>query len=384
MSREIVLLGAGASKYAGVPMATEMVPRLLGDLPAELRPLARFLLGGLVFSRGIRGLDVESGTGIDVEAFITAVQLLENRHHLELAPFVTAWHPRLQELEAPSKAQVKGTVDRFLTALAADWEYKETRRKALATRFVHAVRVAGGRSVSSYALRELREEVVAALRKNVWLDDASKVDYLSPLFRLAKRQGSLTIASLNYDNAIELAARTGAVSCFVAGVCPPGLVLDEIADATKNPGVQLLKLHGSADWWLMSDGSVVRRSLHEEDPDAATAELAILFGGRNKLTASGPFLDLLFAFRLALSAADRLTVIGYSFRDPHVNEYIRRWFESPGTSRRLRVVAPKLLEDVNSAVEQGVLPEDHFLLMHEDDVEWVDSKAEDALPHLYS
>ena len=40
---------------------------------------------------------------------------------------------------------------------------------------------------------------------------------------------------------------------------------------------------------------------------------AVSFGQRNKLTAEGPFLDLLRAFQVELAKADRLTVIGYSF-----------------------------------------------------------------------
>ena len=52
---------------------------------------------------------------------------------------------------------------------------------------------------------------------------------------------------------------------------------------------------------------------------------AVIFGQRNKLTAAGPFLDLLRSFQAALEATTRLVVIGYSFRDDHVNTYIANW-----------------------------------------------------------
>lgn len=61
--------------------------------------------------------------------------------------------------------------------------------------------------------------------------------------------------------------------------------------------VKLLKLHGSVDEQF-------------------------LLGGLNKLTASGPFLELLAEFRRDLSMANRVTCIGYSFRDPHINASI--------------------------------------------------------------
>ena len=51
-----------------------------------------------------------------------------------------------------------------------------------------------------------------------------------------------------------------------------------------------------------------------------------LFWGHNKLTADGPFLDLLRAFRHELSQASTLTVVGYSFRDP---AHQRLHFTSP-------------------------------------------------------
>jgi hypothetical protein len=41
------------------------------------------------------------------------------------------------------------------------------------------------------------------------------------------------------------------------------------------------------------------------------ARPAVIFGQRNKLTAEGPFLDLLRAFREELSRSTSLTVVGY-------------------------------------------------------------------------
>lgn len=52
---------------------------------------------------------------------------------------------------------------------------------------------------------------------------------------------------------------------------------------------------------------------------------AVIFGGQNKLTAEWPFFDLFRIFQSELSQADRLTVVGYSFRDPHVNQCLSQW-----------------------------------------------------------
>jgi hypothetical protein len=61
------------------------------------------------------------------------------------------------------------------------------------------------------------------------------------------------------------------------------------------------------------------------------------------LTAEGPFLDLLKAFNDELEGADTLTVIGYSFSDPHINVYIGDWLNRSET-HLLRVVDPSLAE----------------------------------------
>jgi hypothetical protein len=65
--------------------------------------------------------------------------------------------------------------------------------------------------------------------------------------------------------------------------------------------------------------------------------LGVIFGGRNKLTAEGPFLDLLVKFQSVLSENSHLIVVGYSFRDQHINRCIRRWL-ARDRSRCLTIV----------------------------------------------
>ena len=66
---------------------------------------------------------------------------------------------------------------------------------------------------------------------------------------------------------------------------------------------------------------------------------SVIFGQRNKLTAEGPFLDLFSRFQDALMVANELVIIGYSFRDHHVNESIARWFNCEST-RTITLVTP--------------------------------------------
>jgi hypothetical protein len=72
----------------------------------------------------------------------------------------------------------------------------------------------------------------------------------------------------------------------------------------------------------------------------------VVFGHRNKLTAEGPFLDLLRAFRRELTSVQIVTVVGYSFGDVHINEYLSQWLNSR-SENRLRIVSPSFSNNRN-------------------------------------
>jgi hypothetical protein len=179
---------------------------------------------------------------------------------------------------------------------------------------------------------QTNEHMVAALKDLVWIDDPEKVEHLNPLINLLRRQGRLAIATLNYDNGVELLAETRGVACET------GIDRGSAAGTFdfSGLGLSLLKLHGSIDWIWEDDvrrpdrpmpQSVIHRVGHEEVVKGH-ARPAVIFGQRNKLTAEGPFLDLLRAFREELSRSTLLTVIGYSFRDPHINVFISQWLNA--------------------------------------------------------
>lgn len=66
---------------------------------------------------------------------------------------------------------------------------------------------------------------------------------------------------------------------------------------------------------------------------------ALVFGGKNKLTAKGPFLSLLRSFDQKLRETDVLTILGYSLQDEHINEFIATWFNYD-TNRKIRIIDP--------------------------------------------
>lgn len=101
--KEMLLFGAGASKEAGVPTAYGLTNDIANEFRSQ-RYLERhsrvvsFVLGGLLFNRGIQG-DDPLNSGVNVEEFFNAIQLLADRSTLEAAPFVGSWHSMVEEFD---------------------------------------------------------------------------------------------------------------------------------------------------------------------------------------------------------------------------------------------------------------------------------------------
>jgi len=173
------------------------------------------------------------------------------------------------------------------------------------------------------------------------------VAYLKPLIGAAKSQPRFVIATLNYDNGIELAAEIGgfAVDTGMGTFWKTGKY--QVAEN----GLVLLKLHGSVDWVLYRHRGipeevpvepmfphVVPRDKWRDRPPA------VLFGGATKLDPNPPFLEVFQQFREELEDCRRLTVVGYSFRDWHVNRAILRW-HLWDQRRVLRVIDPAAADE---------------------------------------
>lgn len=279
---EIVLLGAGASVKADVPDAVCMVERLFAELAksssvgSDPDPMVKYLtlVRRSLEEQGFRDR-------VDIELLFTAVDRLASRDWRVLGAFSRGW---LAELEA----------------LEAQVEYRPKRVPP------------EGRNLPTQILSLMLD----VLKRVAWVSDESAVSYLQPLVRWATGGGSV-VATLNYDNCVELAARsvgesanTGLREWSKTGILPP----------TKK-GTWLLKLHGSVNWHeALYGGDWIETAVPEQ-----LRESKIIFGAGNKLSAEGPYLQLLSRFREILAESQVLAVVGYSFRDPHINEIIAEW-----------------------------------------------------------
>lgn len=273
--RRLVLLGAGASADAGLPTAPELDEELGGRHLPLYAKLRRAL-----------DKDVERGA-------------------------------QLLELLASSSPLSDGFVRlRMLQFLAG--------------------RSGQANQVPTVAENEL-SEIKKHIRSRFWLpDDTRSVERCSYLRPLVQAQTGGTIATLNYDNVLE---RVGG-SLDLGSGWPD----DEVDVPYQHPfRVRVLPLHGYLGWELRKDpGQELTKVVcagKDQDPSDLSYpyEPGIIFGASNKLRHFGPFLRLLEALRQALEQARTVVTIGYSWRDPHINDMLRAWAARGHEIARARV-----------------------------------------------
>lgn len=306
--RTTVLLGAGASIEAGVPGAIALTPAIADYLEKRdgaddhLVKLLKETAAELVQVALSRGLPAST---VDVETLFSTVEMLSMGDSSPIAPFIAGW-------DTPAVPRHPLTWNQTYAALG--------------------------------------EAMLDALQHV--LKPTHTTHYLQPLLNHQPCQ----IATLNYDLCIEEAARTAGVQ-----------VTDGIEAWTggfkwnwepASAPVHLLKLHGSINWQpvittlggpagvganILTHGSSLRGS------GSAPLEVpGLVFGAQGKLRADGPFLPMLMEFSRWMESTDRLVVVGYSFRDKHINRVLVDWLERPGP-KTLDIIdpgVPKRYEDV--------------------------------------
>lgn len=323
----VVLLGAGASKNAGLPLATELTTHLRDDLAGRgdrrLVEALGLILGGLAFRSGIQGLSTTFTH--DIEAVLRIAQQLSKRNEQPLAPFVGSWHPALEQL-APNG---EGVVFESLVATAYEVLREKLQIPAEPTKYKYLA--------------------------DVWeLSRAFNSDEPPPVF------------TLNYDLLLESAlAHKG--QAFTTGFS------DGIWDHHefgKAGCLRLYKLHGSLGWVRDNDTSLLydkekallRDDVSFESPDTPDE---LIFGTDNKLKAVNPYLWMFYAFDELVSNCDFIVTIGYGFGDEHINQIVSQGL-ARDESKRLLVVGPGLsIEHLEHAPGMSTMPTRTYFIDHD-------------------
>lgn len=297
------------------------------------RRLLHLVVGAMVqhdTSRGGSAFD-----GVDVERVFAAVKALKNRDSIDLTAFVETWN---RNLDAPSDhVSYPGFWGQGLkNGLREQSDFQLERA------FTAGVRAVTG--TGNETLFERLESAMLDALIHILQADEGRVSYLAPM---VQTESLNAITTLNYDLAVEKA-------CAAAG-----LTVDTGLDSWRGgynwewsnsrAQVRLLKLHGSLDYVLgraERDGARIPedalRNFGEDRSGRLVAGVpAMVFGQGSKLRSDGPFLAMLVEFDRILSETEWLTIVGYSFRDDHINAALTRWLNSDH-AERISVIDPSV------------------------------------------
>lgn len=333
------LLGAGASADAGLLISSKLgdaiLVRLRSGRQTKLAHVLDFVVAVMV-AHDVRTGEATSSDRPDIERIASAVELLSKRSGLEVAPFIEAWDGAIESFEThKSSRSVASDLGRALSGrhgiLGASSPDTWALERAINQMIDNRVGVA-----DNDIFQKLLAVLVHELQQLLEIEDAANFDYLAPLLRsITAAAPEPTVATLNYDLGVEVAAERAGIN-VARGV-------DTWTETGKlhfpSSHLRLLKLHGSLDWakvpnWRGISGASL--TVGRGDDGSETPPF-LVFGQREKLRSEGPFLQLLEEFRRTLDEHNQLLVLGYAFRDPHVNDIVGRWLESRSESRMVVV-----------------------------------------------
>jgi hypothetical protein len=237
---------------------------------------------------------VARGDVFEIEALVNTVQALASRDNWLGKPFVNEWNSVLRDFEA--------TAESLNAAYTPIMPVPYLNGSPLAGRRIHCGDWDTGPNWQSpfAALRSILLFVVTNL--TILRADAD-VSYLEPITQKWLNDDRTTVASLNYDNALETSARGMGVEVD-DGI---GSYQRTRRVSFSSGGMPLLKLHGSGSW---AEQRIAGEATGGEDflyapwanldanhYNGKWIQPAIIMGGENKLQARGPFLELYIEFK---------------------------------------------------------------------------------------
>jgi hypothetical protein len=310
--RELILLGAGASVEAGMPTAAQ-APNVIREILKNNGSDAFRFEGG---HGSIKTLDyVTSRLNVynrspDIEEIFRCIDALHHRNESSLLPFIGSWDPDIDSID--------GDVER--PKYRTGWLYDPVANPSYGG-FIH-----------------LKSCLIRVLDALTWLwrhpdnNPPHSLDYLRPLVRHAAEHKTWLV-TLNYDPFVERAAQRNSLSaCLGIETLQESRRLD-----WDTKSFNLIKLHGSFDWYTDIKGFHYEDDFGRLPPSRPNShDPMILYGEHAKFNHYGPFPDLFVAFKQALTEVERVTVIGFSFRDEHITECLYQWLQiDPGRTIRI-------------------------------------------------
>ena len=290
----VFLLGAGASKDAGLKTSDEMTHeverRLKGDWKCYEK-LYNAVKAGILYGCALKGAPKVE---VNIEEFVNVLTELSQCKDHTIFPFIASWNMELKETAGDNFDEIKKFRNAIIQVLVNEW---------------------------------------------VNLPDPQTASYYAGLLKFASELGSnLRVFSLNYDVCVESAC--GRENVFTGFSHVPerkGRVWNDRMmrdDHIQAKPIRLYKLHGSVDWREES-GHIVSYESPSKCDDAA--DYRLIFGTQNKLRYTDPYLVLLSEFRKSAADAKMIVCVGYNFQDPHINTILHNAFLKKAKTKLLMV-----------------------------------------------
>jgi SIR2-like domain len=286
----MLLLGAGASQEAGIPVTFEMIQNIEKLLENEWQQYAKLYR---YIEKQHQLLKDDEKAILNVEDLVNTLdellQLLKKEHPLSL--FHLSWINFMEEV--------------------------------------------GG--YSSSVVEDFRNQIETKLREWIALENIIRARYYRKIALFQKEYNNpLRIFTLNYDKCIEETCKqfmedTKEIKCLIERgfgdedneeMSWGWEKFSNREDDEIEPDIYLYKMHGSIDWTRDAKKKLVHKAITRIN------KLEIIFGTRQKVKHYDPFLFFIYEFREYALKSKTIIVCGYGFWDEHINDILKQGLET--------------------------------------------------------
>jgi SIR2-like domain len=319
----ILLLGAGASQEANIPITREMIIKIENLLQTDWKdyaPLYNYIL--------------------------SQYRLLNNNN------------------SSPNIEDLVGILDELLLLLK-----KEHPLALFHLSWINFIENVGNYTVDT--VMKFKQEIVKELKKWVELENTTNAKYYRNIARFQKSYNyPFRIFTLNYDKCIEETCKTFTetggeeIKCSIER----GFGNEENDYNTwawerfkqrdtnveeNEPDIYLYKMHGSIDWTRNEQKKII----HKSSNTIKEGEHLIIFGTKEKVKAYDPFLFFIYEFREYTLSAKVICICGYGFWDNHINEIMQQALETDET----KILVVNKYKDKQKSEENQKIDDEAFV-----------------------
>jgi len=292
-----------------------------------------------------------TGAGASVELGISAMRKLveqfrDHLHDLSLPEDVIANIDSLVSDETKDMEYVIDIIDRKEGGYRADLELGKTPDES---------EIAPYRTIRQEAewfVQHSCEQIKAEAAIRMW----------SPALRTAS-EIDLTIATTNYDRAVEIAAARLSIDIEDGFEDFESKEYAAYRGFIKSDGLHLYKLHGSTDWYRTGTDKVFKLrhpmplfgklQITPDELEGESLHSALVLPSREKVITERPFQSIASEFRQRAKEADVAIFLGSSLRDPHMRDVCK---ECASTK-------PTFVVSKSGNFEEGIVPDNAVVIL---------------------